>query len=87
MQPTDDRVLIAVDKPKDRTTSGLFIQEDWKSLPLTGTVIAFGPNVTTLRPGNRVLFERYASVILEDDQRLCLESHVLAILLETDDAA
>jgi hypothetical protein len=28
----------------------------------------------------RVLFERYASVILPDDQRLCKQSHILATL-------
>lgn len=73
-------MLIKADKPKDKTESGLLIQEDWKSLPPKGTVLAVGPLVTVVKPGDRVLFERYASIILEDEERLCKQSHLLAIL-------
>lgn len=76
--PQADLVLIQADKPRDKTASGLYIQEDWKTLPPIGTVLAVGPKVTEVIVGDRVLFERYASVILEGDDRLCKESHILA---------
>lgn len=88
MQPFNDLILIQADKPRETTKSGLLIAEEWKTVPPTGTILAVGPGVTEerLKPGVRVLFERYASVILENDQRLCKQSHILAIL-EDDDAA
>lgn len=76
--PLRDVVLIKTDKPKAQTATGLYIQEDWKTLPPTGTVIATGPDVQNVKPGDRVLFGRYGTVILEDDLRLCQESHIHA---------
>lgn len=81
-RPSRDVVLIDVDQPKTQTASGFYIQEEWKSLPPTGTVVAVGPDVKAVKPGHRVVFERYASVILPDDQRLCQESHIYAIIKE-----
>lgn len=80
MQPTRDIVLIRVEKPKEKTESGLYIKEDWKTLPPVGVVLAVGPLVTDVKRGDKVLFERYASVILENDERLCQESHILAVV-------
>ncbi|MHA2066815.1 MAG: co-chaperone GroES [Candidatus Thorarchaeota archaeon] len=82
MKPTSNRILILGDKPRDKTTSGILIKEDWKSVPPKGTVLAVGPKVTTVKKGDRVLFERYASVILDDNERMCLEDHILAIIDE-----
>lgn len=78
IDPTRDLVLIKADKPKEQTSSGLFIQEEWKSLPPTGEVVAVGPEVQDFKVGDRVLFARYATVILEDDLRLCPERHIHA---------
>lgn len=84
LNPSADLVLIKVDKRPDQTSSGLYIQEDWKTLPPTGVVLAIGPLVSIVAVGDKVLFERYASVILENDERLCKESHILARI--SDDA-
>lgn len=83
--PTRDIVLIKADKARDKTASGLLIKEDWKSLPLAGVILAIGPGVTNVEIGDRVLFERYSSVILEDDERLCKASHIIAMLDKLDD--
>lgn len=80
MKPKRDLVLIRADKPEERTASGLYIVEEWKTLPQTGEVLAIGPLVKNVQVGERVLFERYASVILENDERLCQEANILAVL-------
>lgn len=85
MKPTKDLVLVLADKPKEKSTSGILIAEEWKSLPPTGTVLAVGPLVQEVKVGDRILFERYGSVILPDDKRVCKESHILAVL-EGEDA-
>lgn len=82
MQPTRDIVLVRADDVKEKTDSGIYIKQDWKTLPPTGTVSAVGPDVKTVKPGDRVVFERYASVILEDGFRLCKESHILGIITD-----
>lgn len=78
LQPQGDRVLIEADKPVEKTDSGFFINEDWKSLPPLGTVLAVGPQVAQVKAGDRVIFERYASIMLEGQLRLCKESHILS---------
>lgn len=82
MKPTRNIVLVQADQPAKQTASGILLDEDWKTLPPIGTVKAIGPEVTTVKVGDRVIFERYAAVILEGDDRLCQESHILGILDE-----
>lgn len=81
-----DIILIDVEKPPEKTASGIYVAmaEDWKTLPPTGVVKAIGPEVVDRElVGKRVMFERYSSVVLEKDQRFCKEIHILAVL---DDA-
>jgi co-chaperonin GroES (HSP10) len=80
MKPTRDLVLVEADAVKDRTESGLFIQEDWKTLPPTGVVISIGDAVTEVKPGDRVVFERYGSVTYNKTQKLCKESQILGVI-------
>lgn len=79
IQPLGHKVLIKADKTKSETASGLLIHEDWKALPLTGKIVAIGPMVSTVKVGQRVMFGRYGSIILEDDFRICLEGHIHGI--------
>ena len=80
LKPLRDIVLVKADPAEEKTKSGIFIVQEWKSLPPTGTVLAIGPDVKTVKVGDRVQFERYASVILPEDERLCQESHIYGIL-------
>lgn len=80
MQPVRDLVLIQADSAKTQTESGIFLHEDWKSLPLTGEILEVGPQVTQVKKGDRVAFNRYSSIILEDDQRICKETQISGIL-------
>jgi co-chaperonin GroES (HSP10) len=77
--PVGDILLIRVDEPTRETASGIIIKEDWKTLPPTGTVISIGSRVTNATVGDQVVFERYSSVVLDDDLRLCKDSNILAI--------
>lgn len=81
--PRGDIVLIKVDETKRQTDSGILIKEDWKTLPPTGVVVAIGPHVRDLAVGDSVVFERYSSITLDDELRLCKDQHVLAVKHET----
>jgi chaperonin GroES len=85
MKPKRDVVLILADKAEEKTASGLYIKEDWKTLPPTGTVEAVGPDVKDTKVGDRVVFERYGSVILKHDRRLCQEKHILATVEDVEE--
>lgn len=77
MKPLRDIILIEPDKPPEKSAAGLYIVEEWKSLPPSGTVKAVGPEVTKVKPGDRVIFERYGSIIFNKETRLCKESQIL----------
>jgi len=77
MKPLRDLVLVRADKAEDQTSSGFFLAENWKSLPLTGEVLAVGPLVTELHVGDKIGFARYGTIQLSEDNRLCKESHIL----------
>ena len=77
IKPKRDILLIQADPAVTQTASGILLNESWKTLPLEGTVLAIGPEVKSIKVGDRVGFNRYASTILPDDQRLCQERQVL----------
>jgi chaperonin GroES len=93
MQPFRDLVLIEADTPNNQTQSGLLIQETWKTLPPTGKVLAVGPEVTSVKTGDKVVFERYGAImgyldpndIDVKNHRLCKESHLLAVIQDATD--
>lgn len=76
-----DLVLIKADIQPDKMGS-IYIVEEWKSLPPTGEVLAVGPLVKSVKVGDKVLFERYASIILEDDKRISKEDNIFGIIDE-----
>jgi co-chaperonin GroES (HSP10) len=78
--PLRDIVVVRADPAPEKSKSGLIVKEEWKSLPPMGEVIAVGPWVEAVKPGDRVIFDRYASVIMEDNLRLCQESHLHATI-------
>lgn len=86
MKPLRDCILIEADKKEYTTKSGLYLKENWNTLPPYGEVLAIGPDVATVKVGDRVLFNRYAAMQLEGENRIITEKDVLAIV-EKKDAA
>ena len=86
MQPLRNCILVLADKAEERTKSGLYINEGWKTLPPFGTVQKIGPEVKDIKIGDRVLYNRYAATILEGDERLITDKDVMAIVETTDES-
>lgn len=80
LKPFRDICLIKADAPKEKTDSGLLLQENWKTLPLSGEVLAIGPEVRSVKPGDRVSFMQYSSVMLENNERFVPVNHIYGIL-------
>lgn len=75
--PARDIIVIKVDQPKEKTASGLYIVEDWKTLPPTGVVEAQGPDVKGEWVGKHIIFERYTSITIDKDIRLAKEDSIM----------
>ena len=84
LKPLRDSVLLEADKATERTASGLYIKEDWATLPSYGNVISVGPEVKDIKAGDRVLFNRYAAIQLEEQKRLVTERDIQAIDVAED---
>jgi len=93
IRPLGDRVLVQRDEAEDRTESGIYLPEQAKDTPKTGTVLAVGDgalNTETgertpldVKKGDRVLFTSYAGTEVKADGEEYLmlsESDILAIV-------
>lgn len=88
IQPLSDRVLIEPTAAEEVTASGIIIPDSAKEKPLRGTVLAVGNGTKdeemTLKPGDVVLFGKYAGSEFELDGKKYLmmrQSDVLAKLV------
>jgi co-chaperonin GroES (HSP10) len=82
LKPLQDFVLINVEEPVTKK-GAIEVIEEWKSLPPVGIVEVVGPNVTSVKEGDRVQFERYSSIILEGNYRMAKESSIYGVIDET----
>lgn len=69
VRPLSDRVLVLRIEEENKTAGGILIPETAKEKPQQGTIISTGPGKTDengnrislqLKPGDRVLFTKYA---------------------------
>jgi len=82
MKLQNSLVLVRVDPVVEQMEEGIFIQDEWKDLPPTGTVEDVGEGVTFCKKGDKVFFTRYAAIEFpgDDDLRVCKEDGILAVL-------
>ena len=87
VKPLSDRVLIQPTPAEEVTASGIIIPDSAKEKPLRGIVLAVGPGTKDeamqLKPGDTVLYGKYAGTEVEIDHEKVLimrQADVLAIL-------
>lgn len=73
-KPSEDRVLIEADPGTDKTSGGIFIPDSSREKPQKGIVRAFGPEVTTMKVDDKVLFGKYAGteIIIDNEPFLIM---------------
>mmetsp|Transcript_140472 Transcript_140472/g.199128 ORF Transcript_140472/g.199128 Transcript_140472/m.199128 type:complete len:101 (-) Transcript_140472:217-519(-) len=86
-QPLGARVLIARDVQKTQTDAGIIIPESSTKKLNEGNVVAVGPQVETIKPGNKVLLPEWGGVGIDvstgpekEQQWLFKEEDILAII-------
>lgn len=87
IKPLHDRVIVKAAEAETKTAGGIIIPDTAKEKPQKGTVVAAGPGKKdepmTVKPGDIVLFSKYAGTEISvdgDDVMIMRESDILAIL-------
>lgn len=81
--PLADRVVATREAAETKTTSGLYLPENAKEKPVVAVVRAVGPDVKTLKKGDRVVYKEYATTELKingTEYLIVKEEDVLATL-------
>jgi chaperonin GroES len=77
-EPLADHILIRRDEAEAVTSGGLYIPEQAREAIDAGVALLCGPDALGVKPGERVLFKKYAATDLE------LEGRRFAVLREGD---
>jgi chaperonin GroES len=92
IKPLQDRVIVKRIEAEEKTASGIIIPDTAKEKPQEGEVIAVGPGKVldngtkvelTVKPGDRVLFSKYAGTDVKIDGKEYLimrEDDILGII-------
>jgi co-chaperonin GroES (HSP10) len=80
MKLLHDYVAVEPDKPEEKTSSGLLLQEQVKTYPPTGTVRHVASNISDIKAGDRIVYKVYASVDINDGLAIVPLSGVIALL-------
>lgn len=82
IKPLTDRVVAKKDQPQEKTKSGILLGEA-KETPAYAIVESVGPNVKTIKKGDKIIFKEYSTTEVEiDDEKYIIlkEEDILATL-------
>lgn len=83
LKPLKDRIVAKIEKPADKTASGLLLPGDAKEKPSFATVVATGPDVKSIKKDDQIIYKEYSTtnVKVADEEYIILdEKDVLATL-------
>lgn len=64
ISPLADRVVATREAAKTKTSSGIYLPETAKEKPVAAVVEAVGPDVKTLKKGDRIVYKEYSTTEL-----------------------
>ena len=92
IKPLQDRIIVKRFESEEKTASGIIIPDSAKEKPFEGEVIAVGPGKVmdngvkvepTVKPGDKVLFAKYAGTEVKFDGQEVLimrEDDILGVI-------
>lgn len=83
LKPLKDRIVAKLDKPKEKTESGLLLPSDSKEKPAYAVVESVGPEVKEVKKDDKIIYKEYSStpVKIDDEEYIILEEKdILATL-------
>jgi chaperonin GroES len=68
IKPLADRVVAVREKALSKTASGLYLPDTAKEKPVIASVVAVGPDVKTIKVGDRILYKEYSTTEVKIDE-------------------
>lgn len=65
--PLADRVVAVREEAKTQTASGLYLPDNAKEKPVVAQVKAVGPDVKSLKTGDKIVYKEYSTTELKVD--------------------
>ncbi len=65
IKPLADRVVAVREVAATKTASGLYLPDNAKEKPVMATIQAIGPDVTSLKVGDRIVYKEYSTTELK----------------------
>lgn len=84
IKPLADRVVATREVASQKTASGLYLPSGAKEKPVMAIVQAVGPDVKTLKKGDKIVYKEYSTLELKVDNveyLIVKEEDVLATLV------
>jgi chaperonin GroES len=81
IKPLADRVVAVRIEAQSKTTSGLYLPDNAKEKPVVAEVVAIGPNVKSLKLGDKIVYKEYSTTELKVENKeyiIVKEEDVLA---------
>jgi chaperonin GroES len=82
LKPLKDRVVAVVEKPLEKTKSGILLGEA-KEKPAYAVVESVGPEVKEIKKGDKIVYKEYSTTEIKIDEKdyiILKEEDVLATL-------
>lgn len=83
IKPLADRVVAVREEAVNKTASGLYLPDNAKEKPVVAKVVAVGPDVKSLKVGDKIVYKEYSTTDLKIDDKEYLivkEEDVLATI-------
>lgn len=83
IKPLGDRIVATKEKAQTQTASGLYLPDSAKEKPVSAVVQAVGPDVKTVKTGDKIIYKEYSTTELKigtDEFIIVKEEDVLATL-------
>ena len=83
IKPLADRLVATSEEVDSKTASGLYLPDNAKEKPVVAKVEAVGPDVKSIKKGDRIVYKEYSTTELKLDGKEYLivkEEDVLATL-------
>ena len=61
IKPLGDRVVAVREEASNKTASGLYLPDNAKEKPVVAKVQAIGPDVNSVKNGDRILYKEYST--------------------------
>ncbi|MEP6710612.1 MAG: co-chaperone GroES [Candidatus Saccharibacteria bacterium] len=83
IKPLADRVVAVREEAQTKTVSGLYLPDAAKEKPVVAKVAAVGPDVKTVKKGDKILYKEYSTTEIKIDETQYLivkEEDILATI-------